>query len=86
MTAHNCTASAADLENTSYLYPVITLSKALHVAEDTGDYGKENKKLKKQSMQVIAKHYSDISKNDLNLSSRYCRRGYIKLSTICIYF
>ena len=38
MTTHDCTANPADLKNTPYLYPVISSSKPLQVAEDSDDY------------------------------------------------
>ena len=38
MTKRDCTASTADLKNIPYLYPVISSSKPLHVAEDDEDY------------------------------------------------
>ncbi|MCZ6803461.1 MAG: hypothetical protein O7D86_05895 [Proteobacteria bacterium] len=37
MTTRDCTAISADLKNTAYLYPVISSSKPLHVAEDSDD-------------------------------------------------
>jgi len=38
MTTRDCTANLADLKNTAFLYPVISSSKPLHVAEDSDDY------------------------------------------------
>lgn len=38
MTTRDCTASATDLENPTYLYPVISSSKPLQVNEDSEDY------------------------------------------------
>jgi len=56
MTNRDCTASTADLKNTSYLYPVISSSKVLNVAEDDDDYKvKPLKKDKAQSMQIDCK-------------------------------
>ncbi|MCZ6803626.1 MAG: hypothetical protein O7D86_06790, partial [Proteobacteria bacterium] len=42
MTTRDCTAISADLKNTAYLYPVISSSKPLHVAEDSDDDYSEN--------------------------------------------
>ena len=38
MTNHDCTANAADLKSTPYLYPVAALSNPLHIDEDDEDY------------------------------------------------
>ena len=38
MTTRDCTANPADLKNTAFLYPVISSSKPLHVAEDSDEY------------------------------------------------
>lgn len=38
MTNSNCTASSVDLKNTTYLYPVISSSKPLHLNEDGDEY------------------------------------------------
>jgi len=42
MTTCDCTALTADLKNIPYLYPVISSSKSLHVAEDSDDEYSEN--------------------------------------------
>ena len=56
MTAHDCTAKLADLKNTPYLYPVISSSNPLHVAEDSDEYSV--KPLNKMRIDTVSlKHY-----------------------------
>lgn len=56
MTNRDCTASTADLKNTTYLYPVISSSNPLHINEDSDDYkAKPSKKNKPQTMQIDCK-------------------------------
>jgi hypothetical protein len=53
MTARECTASSADLENTAYLYPVISSPDPLHIAEEGDDYGENPDTLPKNDEALV---------------------------------
>ncbi len=55
MTTHECTTNPIDLKNTPHLYPVISSSKPLHVAEYSDDDYRENIGIKPLNKAALSK-------------------------------